>query len=114
MWVYHVISRISNPQFLQSVEEKGTFMKQQIQSRLQPFFESGLIKELRGSGLLLGLKINQDPKPIVSAALDQGLLLAAAGENTIRLIPPLIITKTEIDQGLNILTKVLSEFSQSR
>ncbi|KAJ1680423.1 acetylornithine aminotransferase [Spiromyces aspiralis] len=105
---HNVVSRISDNQFLASVQEKGEYLKHQIKSRLGSFIGADrIITETRGTGLIQGLQFDRDPSSIVSAALDRGLLLVSAGGNAIRLIPPLVVSKDEIDQGVSILVDVL-------
>ena len=70
--------------------------------------DSEHIKEVRGIGLMIGIEV--EPEHVldyIQAAQDQGLLVLKAGTNTIRLLPPLIITKEEIDQAAQILKGVL-------
>jgi acetylornithine/succinyldiaminopimelate/putrescine aminotransferase len=63
----------------------------------------------RGRGLLQGLLIDGDPGDIVARARAHGLLLSTAGANVVRLVPPLIVSKAEIDEAVEILDAVLEE-----
>jgi acetylornithine/N-succinyldiaminopimelate aminotransferase len=63
----------------------------------------------RGRGLLQGLIVDGSPADIVAAARARGLLISTAGSNVIRLVPPLIVSKAEIDEALSILDAVLTE-----
>jgi 4-aminobutyrate aminotransferase len=75
-----------------------------------------LIGDVRGKGLMIGLEIVKDPETkekaikersaIIQACFEKGLLILGCGENVIRLIPPLIITKSEADRALTILEEV--------
>jgi acetylornithine/N-succinyldiaminopimelate aminotransferase len=67
------------------------------------------VRETRGRGLLRGLALNQAPTKIIDRCRDRGLLTISAGDNVLRLAPPLIITAEEIDHGLAILRNVLLE-----
>ncbi len=62
-------------------------------------------------GLIQGLEFKDDPKKIVEAALEEGLVLIPAGNNTIRFIPPLIINKVNIDEMIRLLDIILSTFN---
>ncbi len=67
------------------------------------------IKDVRGIGLMIGIEV--DPEEIaglIQACMDRGMLVLKAGTNTIRLLPPLIITKKQIDDALNIFEEVLA------
>ena len=61
------------------------------------------IDDVRGKGLMMGIKVNIPPKDIVMEAFDQKLLLVGAGADVIRLVPPLTITVEEVDQCIEIL-----------
>jgi 4-aminobutyrate aminotransferase-like enzyme len=57
--------------------------------------------------LLQGLIVDGDPAEVVVAARARGLLLSLAGSNVVRLVPPLIVTRAEIDEAVAILDDVL-------
>ena len=65
----------------------------------------GVFTELRGAGLLLGLKCAVPNGDVQTEAMKQGLLTVAAGENVLRLLPPLIITRADCDEALTMLDK---------
>jgi acetylornithine/N-succinyldiaminopimelate aminotransferase len=70
-----------------------------------------VVAEVRGAGLLLGLRIKPEivNGTVVDRLRDAGLLTVGAGDNVVRLLPPLIITEAEIDEAVTILDKVLPE-----
>ena len=61
------------------------------------------ILERRGAGLMQGLVFDRPVRDIISRALEEGLVLINAGENIIRFLPPLIISKANIDEMIDIL-----------
>ncbi|HEX4509760.1 MAG TPA: aspartate aminotransferase family protein [Burkholderiaceae bacterium] len=63
----------------------------------------------RGRGLLQGLVLDSDATPVVTKARERGLLISAVGGNVVRLVPPLIVGKAEIDEAIEILEGVLSD-----
>ena len=69
----------------------------------------GKVREARGRGLLRGLALVDPPAKTIEDCRDRGLLVISAGDNVLRLAPPLIISAEEIDQGLAILRNVLLE-----
>ena len=72
--------------------------------------EFSFITEVRGKGLLIGLEMSKDISPeIVSRCLDKGLLINAVRPSMIRFMPPLNVTKNEIDKSISILISVLKE-----
>lgn len=71
-------------------------------------FNSPSIKEVRGKGLMIGVELNIDVKKVQKKAADMGLLVLTAGENTLRFLPPLVISKDEIIKGIEIIKKAIS------
>jgi acetylornithine/N-succinyldiaminopimelate aminotransferase len=69
-----------------------------------------LFAELRGSGLLLGIRCVVPAADFVAKLRQNGLLTLTAGENVLRILPPLIVGDREIDEALRIMTKVATEW----
>ena len=67
------------------------------------------IEEVRGSGLLRGIKLAGDSREMVSALRDNGLLTVAAGDNVIRMLPPLIVEQTQIDEAMAIIDRSFAD-----
>ena len=65
------------------------------------------IKEIRGAGLMWGLDLNRDAAAIVPAGLERGVVVNRTAETVIRLLPPLVITEQEVDEGLGRLDAAL-------
>ena len=68
-----------------------------------------VIRALRGRGLLIGIEVAADAKAIVATCMERGLLILTAGDDVLRLVPPLILSEAEADEGLAILEGVLGE-----
>ncbi len=66
-----------------------------------------IVKEIRGRGLILGLQLSRDPAPLVTAARERGLLVITCGKDTLRFVPPLIISESEINEGMAILGEAM-------
>ena len=98
-----VVDHIFDPAFLKDVQEKSTYLKQQLQSELPKDKYS-----IRGKGLLVGIHSTKEIAPFIQEAEKQGLLLVPAGTNVIRLLPPLTVSKEEIDQAIAILKNILT------
>ncbi|RMD47055.1 MAG: aspartate aminotransferase family protein [Aquificota bacterium] len=95
-----VLKEILKEGFLKDVIEKGNYLKENLEKLgLKP----------RGMGLMLGCPLPEDKKAsdIALKALQKGLIIGTAGENTLRFVPPLIIKKSDIDEALEILKSVL-------
>ena len=66
-----------------------------------------IIREIRGMGLMIGIDIDGDAKQVLRKARDQGLLVLTAGENVVRLLPPLTVQEDEVEQAVKILGQAL-------
>jgi acetylornithine/succinyldiaminopimelate/putrescine aminotransferase len=97
-----VFDRVNQPQFLAHVRESGAYFVDRLRA-----LESSQIVTIRGAGLLIGVELRSDVAPLVTAAREQGLLVINAGENVLRLCPPLNVTPAEIDQAVGILDRCL-------
>jgi len=72
-----------------------------------------LFAELRGSGLLLGIRCHVTAGDFVAKLRAEGLLCLTAGDNVLRILPPLIVGEREIEEGVGILNKVAKEWPVS-
>ena len=100
-----VTSTIKNDEFLKEVKEKGNYLKEKL-SQLQNKFD--FITKVKGLGLLVGIEVSITPSLITNEAFKNKLLLITAGENVIRFLPPLNVTKEEIDLFIEKFTEVLT------
>jgi acetylornithine/N-succinyldiaminopimelate aminotransferase len=93
--------------FLERVQENGDLLKSELQKLQQKF--PNIISEIRGVGMMLGIKLQEKyvAADMVDKLKDRGLLLVAAGENVMRILPPLIIEEKHISEAINILEKFL-------
>lgn len=104
-----VLDEVLKEGFLASVQDKAEKLHNAC-VRLQKEFPS-LIEEVRGVGLLKGLKVTMPNKDLIAALVPNGLLTAAASENVVRLLPPLTVESSQMDEAMAILDKTLREFS---
>ena len=103
----------------QKLSANATKQEARIRAEIASW-ELPVITEVRGLGLLLGIGLNPNLIPVVEwetcalkvvkSLMAKGLLLVAAGSETIRLLPPLNVTDAEVDEALAIIKEVLSEF----
>ncbi len=90
--------------------ENCVTMGDYLASRLREFRERyPFIKTVRGRGLILGMELDFAGAEIVHKALQRGLLINCTADKVLRFLPPLIVTREEIDEGLDILDEILSE-----
>lgn len=102
---HHIFTRLSDPDLQKAVLEKEQTFRKGFETLQQRFPD--LVREVRGRGLILGLQLTIDPTPIVTAARERGLLVITCGINTLRFVPPLIISEGEIQEGLAILGEAM-------
>ena len=97
-----VVRRVSEPDFLQSVAEKGAYFREKLEAMPQ-------VEYVRGRGLMLGVKLKEkDAHDVLVQCAKAGLLILTAKE-LVRFLPPLTITQEDIDQGLAIFQQVLAQ-----
>ncbi|HXL02061.1 MAG TPA: aspartate aminotransferase family protein [Candidatus Atribacteria bacterium] len=99
-----VVDEVSKESFLSTVREKGKYFEEQLK-KLASIFP--MVKEVRGRGLMLGFEVPGKAKKITEEMLKEGVLVNACNDDTVRFLPPLIITQEEIDEGVEALKKVL-------
>jgi acetylornithine/N-succinyldiaminopimelate aminotransferase len=92
-----VMKEVTSPGFLANVVERGL----QLMEGLRRVF--GPAHEVRGKGLLVGVQLQRPPAELVKAALEEGLVVGVAGNNTLRIAPSLIITAAQVDALLEKL-----------
>jgi acetylornithine/N-succinyldiaminopimelate aminotransferase len=99
-----VLRKLSEPAFLQHVREIGAYLDGRLEEMRQA---DPHILELRGRGLMRGVRVDGSAAAVKDAAQEAGLLLVPAGEDVIRLVPPLIIEREHVDEAVGILRHAL-------
>jgi len=94
--------------FLSSVTKNGNYFLKGLHELKEKYPK--IIKEVRGKGLLIGLCLHKDQSKFIQKLMDNKLLTVRASENVVRLLPPLNVTKQEINLGLKILDKVCKNY----
>ena len=103
-----VLDVIFKKNFLKNVRNMSKYFKTKlniIQKQNQK-----VIKEVRGTGLLLGLQIKVNQAKFIEKLMKEKLLTVRAAENVVRILPPLNVTKKEIDQAVTIISKVCNSY----
>ena len=95
--------------FMEEVRSKSAILLEQLQFAFQ---DHPKISAVRGLGMMIGIETSASLSKIVEAARQKGLIILTAGENVIRLLPPLTINREEIQQGIAILKEVFSELDE--
>ncbi len=115
---------VSAPGFLAGVRDKGDYLRGRLEGLAARF---PFLGEVRGRGLLQGLEVKLERLPagagpggpadpmgdLLAACQAQGLLILRAGVNVLRIAPPLVITKKEIDEGLALLSRALERYTSN-
>jgi acetylornithine/N-succinyldiaminopimelate aminotransferase len=101
----HVLERLSDPFFLESVREKGAWLGEQLEAIAR---RSGKVRAIRGTGFIWGLDVVEPAGDIVKRGWGEGLLILTAGEHTLRILPPLVMDRDDLARGLSIIEKILS------
>ena len=97
-----VVRRVSDPAFLQSVKEKGAYLKEKLEAMPQ-------VEYVRGRGMMIGVKVKgKDAHDVLVDCAKAGLLILTA-KDLVRFLPPLTITQKDMDEGLAIFQKVLEQ-----
>jgi acetylornithine/N-succinyldiaminopimelate aminotransferase len=107
-----VLGIVSEPEFLEAVRTKALHLKQGLSGLKDQ--HADVVEDVRGSGLLMGLKLKSHvtPAQVVSAAAEEKLLIVGAGDNSVRLLPPLVASDKEIAEATQILSRALSRVSR--
>jgi predicted acetylornithine/succinylornithine family transaminase len=96
----HVVERLADPAMLAHVRENGAWLGEALADLAR---RTGRVRAVRGVGYMWGLDTLEKAGDVVTRALELGLLLVTAGEHTIRLLPPLVMTRTDLARGLGLL-----------
>jgi len=98
--------------FLDHVQKTGSYMRQQLAQLIAE--HPSVFEELRGQGLMLGLKMRVPNTDFVAAARKHGLLIVGAGENVVRLLPPLVITEEQVREAIGLLSAAARDFETQK
>jgi acetylornithine/LysW-gamma-L-lysine aminotransferase len=98
------IDVIETENLVANAKTLGDYFQEQLRS-----IKSTKIREIRGLGLMIGLELKEKAGPYVQKLMDKGVIVLLAGATVIRLLPPLVITKAQIDAVVAALKEVLSE-----
>lgn len=98
----YVIDTVSRPEFLAEVEEKGEYLEKKL-------LALDSVKGVRRMGLMVGIEVEGDVHKIASLCVENGLLIITA-KDVLRMLPPLTITRGELDRAVEILEKTLISY----
>lgn len=100
----YVLRRLSDPVLLESVAVNGEWLGSRLREIARA---SGRARGVRGQGYMWGMDVVEPASAIVRRGWDAGVLLLTAGEHTLRILPPLVMTREQLERGLGILQTIL-------
>ena len=101
----YVVRRLADPALLGSVRENGEWLGQQLAAMAR---RSTRIRAIRGMGYMWGIDVVEPASEVVQRGWDAGLLVITAGDHTLRLLPPLVMERSDLERGLALLERILS------
>ena len=107
-----VLDVVLEPDFLRKVRDNGLLLKQKLAGLVDLF--PNQLETVRGRGLMIGLKLKLPPAELIAACREEGLLLAPAGDNVVRILPPLIVGPQEIDHAIHALERALTSLMDAQ
>ncbi|MCH3918683.1 MAG: aspartate aminotransferase family protein [Spirochaetia bacterium] len=105
----YIADILADPAFCASVRAKGSYLKQQLEKFVEKY--PALCVSVRGRGLMLGLQLAIPPRKVVDAAFEKQLLVLSAGSDVLRFVPPLIVSKEDIDRCIAILDEAFASLA---
>jgi acetylornithine/N-succinyldiaminopimelate aminotransferase len=102
-----VLDRLTTPGFLETVQKRGAALSRGLRKLARRF--PATIAEVRGPGLMIGVEFKGEAGPVLRALREKGILATKAGDNVLRLLPPLVVGPKEIREFLSALEAVLEE-----
>ncbi len=99
-----VMDIISKKKFLNNVKSLSKYFLSNLNKIKEKY--PNIIKQIRGKGLLIGIQLHTDQTIFIKKLMDSNLLTIRAGENVVRILPPLNVKKNEIDTSLKVINKV--------
>jgi len=103
------LKNLTKKGFLQKASSQGDYFLKQLYCLKEKF---SIIREVRGVGLMLAVELDQPGANVVTDCMKAGLLINCIQQNTIRFLPPLIITRKEIDLLITTLSKIFTKMQQ--
>ena len=105
------IDALVEENLVEQAASKGAYFKDRLEELQRKY---RLVKEVRGKGLMLGVELRFDVFNIIVKCAERGVLILDAGRNVLRFLPPIVITKQQIDHALAVLDGVLEEEENAR
>ena len=101
---------IEKERILGNVKQMGRYLRSRMERLAERY---GFIKEVRGEGLMLGMQLGIDGKMVVAECLKRGMLTNSTGDNVLRCMPAMTVTKAEIDRATRIMDEVFGAIARA-
>ena len=95
---------------LENCNKMGALLKEKLSAYIPQY---SFIQEVRGRGLMIGVALDRPAGPLAALLMKQNMVTLTAGENVLRLLPPLTITEEDVDNAVEKIGKALEEFAKS-
>jgi predicted acetylornithine/succinylornithine family transaminase len=100
----HVFDRLADPSLLETVRSNGSWLGEQLAGIAS---RSGKVRAVRGMGYMWGIDVVEPANEVVKRGWDEGLLTLSAGEHTLRLLPPLVMDRADLQRGISIIETII-------
>ncbi len=110
--VHEMVRRLEDPSFCAHVQAMGIYLREKLSQLVDCYPD--LCRSVRGMGLMNGLVLTVPPRQVVDACFAKGLLVASAGSDVLRFVPPLVVEKQDIDTALASVDEALATLEKSR
>ena len=104
-----VLNTLENGSLIASARDKGDYLCQKLIDKLS---SNSAITDIRHLGLMIGIELDRPCAALIAKALEHRVLINVTADNTIRLLPPLVISIPELDQLCDVLITVIEEFTR--
>ena len=101
----HVVRRLADPGLLSAVRTNGEWLGEQLAGIAR---KSAKVRAVRGMGYMWGVDVVDPASAVVERGWNEGLLVITAGDHTLRLLPPLISTRADLERGVSILSRIIA------
>ena len=96
---------VEGENLLENVRARGVELREGLTALAAKF---DFIREIRGEGLMLGIELSVEGAPFVTEAMNRGLLINCTHDNTLRLLPPFIVTRAQVREFLRLMERVFT------
>lgn len=100
----YVLDRVADPKLLEWVRSAGQWLGESLRDLAT---RTGRIRDVRGVGFIWGIDVHEPAADVIARARAEGLLLVGAGDHTLRILPPLVATQADLEEGLRRLERAL-------